>query len=106
MRNIIIAVMAVTLLAFSGSAMAASGASLFKSKCSVCHGASAQGTPGMAPQLAGSDFIKGPAAAIKETIINGRSGAAKKYKKFPIAMPKLGIKANDADELVKYLKSL
>jgi mono/diheme cytochrome c family protein len=105
MRNIIIAVMAVMLLAFSGSAMAASGASLFKSKCSACHGAKAQGGP-MAPQLAGSAFIKGPADAIKSTIMDGRSGGAKKYKKFPMAMPKLGIKTKDADELVKYLKSL
>lgn len=38
--------------------------------------------------------------------MNGRSGADKKYKKLPIAMPRLGIKAKDADELVKYLKSL
>jgi mono/diheme cytochrome c family protein len=106
MRTIVVAVATVIMFGMSGVAMASSGASIFKSKCSACHGSKAQGTPGMAPQLAGSDFIKGDAGPIKDTIINGRAGKAKKYKKFPLAMPKLGISAADADAIVEYLKSL
>ncbi|MFQ5328886.1 MAG: c-type cytochrome [Thermodesulfobacteriota bacterium] len=106
MRTIVVAVATVIIFAMSGVAMASSGASIFKSKCAACHGTKAQGTPGMAPQLAGSDFIKGDAAPIKATIMNGRAGSAKKYKQFPLAMPKLGIKAADADAIITYLKSL
>ncbi len=106
MRNAIVAIGTVMLFALSSSAMAASGATLFKQKCSVCHGAQGQGTPGMAPKLAGTDFIKGPAEPIQETIVNGRAGADKRYKKLPLAMPKLGVKAKDAAEIVKYLKTL
>ena len=106
MRKIVLAVATVVIFGTSGVAMASGGAAIFKSKCSACHGQKAQGTPGMAPQLAGSDFIKGDAGPIKTTIMNGRSGAAKKYKNFPMAMPKLGISAADADAIVSYLKSL
>jgi len=106
MRKIVLAVATVAIFGVSGVAMANSGASIFKSKCAACHGQKAQGTPGMAPQLAGSDFIKGDAAPIKQTIMNGRAGAAKKYKQFPMAMPKLGISAADADAIISYLKSL
>ncbi|MFQ5330308.1 MAG: c-type cytochrome [Thermodesulfobacteriota bacterium] len=106
MKTLIMAVVIATSMGIAGASIAADGGSIFKSKCSACHGQKAQGTPGMAPQLAGSDFIKGDAGPIKETIMNGRSGAAKKYKNFPMAMPKLGIKEADADAIVEYLKSL
>ncbi|MEE9591928.1 MAG: cytochrome c [Thermodesulfobacteriota bacterium] len=106
MRNIITVVAIVLAFGLSGVAMAADGGAIFKSKCSACHGKDAQGTPGMAPKLAGSDFIKGDAGPIKETIMNGRAGDAKKYKEFPLAMPKLGVAEADAAALVEYLKSL
>ena len=106
MRTIVLAVATVILFGLSGVAMASNGASIFMSKCSACHGAKAQGTPGMAPKLAGTDFIKGDAGPIKETIINGRAGGAKKFKEFPLAMPKLGISEADAAAIVDYLKSL
>jgi cytochrome c oxidase cbb3-type subunit 3 len=106
MRNIITVVAIVLAFGLSGVALAADGGKIFMSKCSPCHGKDAMGTPGMAPRLAGSDFIKGDAEPIKQTIMNGRSGDAKKYKDLPLAMPKLGISATDADAIVKYLKSL
>jgi mono/diheme cytochrome c family protein len=106
MRNFTVILAAIVLFGLSGAAMAGDGASIFKSKCSVCHGQNAQGTPGMAPKLVGTDFIKGPAGPIKQTIINGRAGAEKTYKNIPLAMPKLGIKDADAEAIVKYLKSL
>jgi mono/diheme cytochrome c family protein len=106
MRSFTIALATIVLFGLSGVAMAGSGASIFKSKCSVCHGQNGQGNPGMAPKLAGTDFIKGPAEPIKQAIVNGRAGAEKKYKNIPLAMPKLGINDADAEAIVKYLKSL
>ena len=38
---------------YAGPAMAADGAALFQSNCSVCHQASGQGLPGQFPPLAG-----------------------------------------------------
>ncbi|MEE8575139.1 MAG: cytochrome c [Thermodesulfobacteriota bacterium] len=99
-----VAVFALT-IGFSGSALASDGAGIFKSKCSACHGANAAGGP-MAPALAGSDFIKGDAAAVKDTIKNGRSGGEKKYAKFAMSMPKFGLSDGELDALVSYLKGL
>ncbi len=106
MRIFTIVLATIVLFGLSGAAMAGGGASIFKNKCSVCHGQNAQGNPGMAPKLAGTDFIKGPAGPIKQTIVNGRSGGDKKYKNIPLAMPKLGVSDADAEAIVKYLKSL
>ena len=106
MQKVITVLTVMAMVTLSGAAFAADGAAIFKAKCAVCHGQGAQGTPGMAPQLAGSAFIKGAAEPIKQTIMNGREGAAKMYKNLPLAMPKLGINAGDADAIVQYLKSL
>jgi mono/diheme cytochrome c family protein len=105
-KVLIITLLFATSMVIAGTAMASDGGSIYKSKCSACHGQSAQGTPGMAPKLAGTDFIKGDAGPIKDAIVNGRAGAAKKYKEFPMAMPKLGISEADADAIIEYLKSL
>ncbi|MEE8185028.1 MAG: cytochrome c [Thermodesulfobacteriota bacterium] len=105
-RMFIITLILVTSIGLAGTVLAADGASIFMSKCAACHGKDAQGTPGMAPKLAGSDFIKGDAEPIKATIMNGRAGDEKKYKEFPLAMPKLGISDADAGAIVEYLKSL
>jgi mono/diheme cytochrome c family protein len=105
-KVLMITLLFATSMVIAGTAMAADGGSIYKSKCSACHGQNAQGTPGMAPALAGTDFIKGDAGPINDAIVNGRAGAAKKYKNFPLAMPKLGISAADADAIVEYLKSL
>ncbi len=82
-----IAVVALS-VAFAGSAIAADGAAVFKSKCAPCHGADGQGTA-MAPAFKGNAFVKSSADAdIAAVIKNGREGAAKKYKNFAIGMPK------------------
>ena len=91
-------VVAVT-LAFAGSALAADGAAIFKSKCSPCHGAEGQGTA-MAPAFQGNAFLKsGKDADIIATVTDGRAGAAKKYKQFAIAMPAQG-KALSAEDIL------
>ena len=92
-------------VAFYGSAVATDGGNIFAAKCSMCHGKDAKGSA-MAPQLAGSEFIKGPDDPIKKTIRDGRAGNDKKYPNFPLAMPKLGLHEDEIDALVKYLKGI
>lgn len=95
-------------LAVAGSAMAADGAAIFKSKCSPCHGAEGQGTA-MAPKFQGNAFITGGKDAdIHATIKNGRAGAEKKYKNFAIAMPAQGKTLSDEDitAVIGHLKTL
>ena len=106
MRTIVLAVATVVVFGLSGVAMASGGGAIYKSKCAACHGANGQGTPGMAPAVAGTDFIKGDAGPIKDAIVNGRAGDAKTFKEFPLAMPKLGISDADAAAIVDYLKGL
>jgi mono/diheme cytochrome c family protein len=91
-------------LIFAGSALA-DGASVFKSKCVMCHGGEAQGTM-MGPKLAGSDVIKGEAANIKTILSSGVSGKAKKYPNFAMDMPKFAFSDAELDSIVSYLKSL
>lgn len=93
-------------VAFSGTATAADGAAIFKTKCVACHGADGKGTP-MAPAQAGNDFIKNSKEAdIIAVIKNGREGAAKKYKQFAMAMPKQVLSDDETKAVVAYLKSL
>src|SRR3990172_1718388 len=99
---------AVVCFAFYGQAMAADGANIYATKCSPCHGKDAKGSA-MAPQLAGGEFVKkSDDATIKQAVSEGRSGAAKKYPNFPLAMPawKASLSAADIDAVVAYLKGL
>lgn len=95
-------------LAVAGSAMAANGASLYKSKCLPCHGADGAGTA-MAPAFQGNAFIKSSAKAdIVDVIKNGRAGAHKKYKNFAMSMPpwKSSLKDPQIEAIVDYLKTV
>ncbi len=95
-------------LALAGSALAADGASVFKSKCLPCHGAEGKGTA-MAPAFQGNSFIKSASKADIENVIkNGRAGAQKKYKNFALSMPpwKASLKADQISAVADYLKSL
>jgi len=105
-KILMITLLFATSIGLGGLAVASDGAAIYKAKCAACHGQNGQGTPGMAPQLAGTDYIKGEAGPIRDTIVNGRTGGDKKYKEFPLAMPKLGVSDADADAITEYLKSL
>lgn len=93
-----------SLLIFSGSAIAADGGKIFKEKCSMCHGLKGEGTP-MSPSIKGNEFItKGTAEEIRKVILEGRTGASKKYPKIPIDMPKMPMPDADVDALVIFLQ--
>ncbi len=105
MKKMILAIAAVAVFTLSGTAMADSGASVFASKCLMCHGSNGSGSA-MGPKLAGTDFIKGDADAIKGLITSGVPMAAKKYPNYPMAMPKVALGDAQLDAVVTYLKGL
>ena len=97
---------AIAAFAFTSSALAADGKTVFASNCASCHGATGQGTPGLAPALKGSKFVTGKIADVLATVKDGRAGDQKKYKEFPVAMPAWGKQLSDADikAVVDYLR--
>ena len=105
MKRIVWVVATVLLFAFSGVALAADGAALYDSKCKMCHGDAGQGTL-MGPKVAGSDFSKGDAGAIKDVITKGRLGGDRKFANFPMGMPGMKMSDEELDSVVKYLKTL
>ncbi len=108
MRNLVLAIAVAVAVSFTGTAIAADGAKVYKSKCASCHGKDGKGTA-MAPAHAGSDYIKSTGdAAIKDVVLVGRKGSKKLYKKFPIPMPPWKGKLTDAeiDAVVAYMKGL
>ncbi|MFQ5329971.1 MAG: c-type cytochrome [Thermodesulfobacteriota bacterium] len=80
------------------------GAVIYANKCKMCHMHEGRGGS-MAPKLAASHFIRGDADAVKEVILNGRSGSAK-HSNYPMSMPKFHLSVAELDALVEYLQSL
>ena len=105
MKKLTWAIAVLAIFAFSGTAMAVDATSLYTSKCLMCHGAGGAGSV-MGPKLAGTDFIKGDAAVIRNVISNGIAIEAKKYPNFPMAMPKVALSDDELDAVVVYLKGL
>lgn len=105
MRKLLgIGVLALTVGAFAGTAMAADGAAIFNAKCKACHGADGAGTA-MAPAFKGNAFIKGAKEdEISAVIKGGREGAAKKYKQFAIGMPKQTLNDDEIKAVIGTLK--
>lgn len=107
MRNmLLLAALVITTLAFAKTSIAADGAAIYKSKCALCHGAKGEGIKGMAPPHKGNQFVlEAKPEEIKKLILEGRIGKTKKYKEYPVDMPKNVMPDADADALVKYLKT-
>jgi len=106
MKTLIWTIAVVAGLAFSGTAMAADGASVYAKKCRMCHGIGGAGTAWV-PKLADNDFIKeSDAAAIKNVISTGIAVDAKRYPNLPMAMPKVALSDAELDAVVAYLKGL
>lgn len=107
MKKTIIAVSVLTILAFGAtSVMAKEAADIFKHKCSHCHGFNGEGIRGLTATLKGSQLVtKGSDAEIKATIQEGRIGAGKKFKEYPVIMyPTKDLTDAELDSLVRYLK--
>ncbi|MBI3397948.1 MAG: cytochrome c [Deltaproteobacteria bacterium] len=105
MRNIIWLITLSINFVFAGTVLAADGATIYKTKCALCHGDKGEGKKGMAPAHRGNEFIsKGKTEDVKKVILEGREGAAKKYKEFPIPMPKSGLSDTDADAVAKFMQ--
>ncbi len=100
------AVLSITIMGFAGSALATDGASIFKAKCSACHGADGTGAA-MGPAFQGSDYIKAASnEELAEVTLKGRNGADKNYKNFALGMPAQKLNDDEMKALVSYLKSL
>jgi mono/diheme cytochrome c family protein len=87
-----------------GSADAADGAALFAQKCAACHGQHGEGTK-TGPAQKGNEFIlKSSLDEIKNVILHGRSGSAKRHPEIPIDMPAGLATEEEAGLLAQYLK--
>ena len=106
MKRIIAGALMVLALGSMGIAEAGDGAVIYKAKCLPCHGADGKGTA-MAPAFAGNEFVKASTEEqITEVILKGREGAKKAYKQFAIGMPAQKLSADEAKDVVAYLKTL
>lgn len=105
MRNIIWLVALLVGFAFAGTALAGAG-NIYSVRCALCHGQKGEGTD-RGPALKDNEFItKGKAEDIKKVIIDGRDGAAKKYKQFSVGMhsyPEFD-RQNAVAELIRFLQ--
>lgn len=61
-------------MAQAGGAAGGPGASLFKSKCAVCHQETGKGLPGIYPALAGSELLQGDETRPARIILHGFQG--------------------------------
>ena len=105
-RFLITAVAAVSIAGIAATSMASDGASIYKSKCAMCHGATGAGSP-MGNAINGNEFISGGSdAEIADAIVKGRRGAAKKYPQYAMGMPAQRLGDDDLKAVVEYIQSL
>ena len=89
-------VVLIACLALAGSAFAADGASIFKAKCAMCHGATGEGKSG--PALKGTALTP---AQIADVLTNGAPG-----KKAPHGKALAGMTADQAAAVAAFVKTL
>lgn len=93
-------------VAFAGTAVAADGAAIFKSKCAMCHGQNGEGGT-MGAKFQGNAFVKDSKAEdIAAVLTNGRAGAAKKYKDIKMDMPKQTLTADESAAVITHIKGI
>src|SRR4030095_1075295 len=95
----VLAVIAMFLIAFTGSLVAEDGTALYKKKCSGCHGASGEGKPAVkAPALKGTTL---EASQIVEHTTKGEANSKPPHNK-PIA----GVDEEQAKAIAEFVKTL
>jgi cytochrome c len=98
-RNLVVSLATMLLIASSASWAADDGASLYKTKCAGCHGASGEGKPAMkAPALKGTSL---EASQIAEHITKGEPGSKAPHNK-GIA----GLNDEQAQAIAEWVKTL
>ncbi|MEO8416489.1 MAG: c-type cytochrome [Ginsengibacter sp.] len=73
---------------------------IYRSTCSVCHGADGEGIQYLAPPLNGSEYVAGPTARLGMIILNGLEGTVHvkdQLYKFNGVMPNFGDKYSDEE---------
>jgi mono/diheme cytochrome c family protein/glucose/arabinose dehydrogenase len=74
----------------------ASGKDLYEQVCLACHQAHGLGQPGLAPPLAGSEWVAGSDKRIIRIVLQGMRGKIKvKGEEFELDMPSLGVLDDD-----------
>lgn len=58
----------------AGAATTVDGATVFVSTCAACHQANGEGTPGLFPPLAGSEYVTGEPARLTQIVLHGLTG--------------------------------
>ncbi len=92
-------------MSFAVNAMAAEGKATFTNVCAACHGQKGEGSP-IGPALKGNTFVKdSDIAAIKNTVLKGRSGKDRKHPNFPADMPPQALSAADAEAVANFVKN-
>ena len=84
------------------------GASVFKTNCTSCHGATGQGQPGLAPPLAGNAFVTGDPKKVVTVLLNGLHGEiVVNGQKFNGVMPawKASLSKKDIADVATYIRS-
>jgi mono/diheme cytochrome c family protein len=78
----------------------------FEEVCGACHGEKGQGTPKLAPPLAGNKFVlEASAEEIGNLITKGRQGDQKRYKDLASPMPAQSLSSDKLSALISYLKN-
>lgn len=61
--------------AATGAQQAVNGATVYAGTCAACHQANGQGTPGLFPPLAASEYVTGDPGRLARLVLHGLSGA-------------------------------
>jgi cytochrome c oxidase cbb3-type subunit 3 len=107
MRKLIWIAAVALIVAFSGTALAADGAEIYKSTCAACHGLKGEGIPMMGPAVKGNKFVlESDDAAITDVILKGRAGDAKMYKDMPVPMLPQKLDDEQVKAVIAHMKEL
>jgi ubiquinol-cytochrome c reductase cytochrome b subunit len=93
--------------AAAGGATSGHGAAVFAQNCSSCHGAKGQGTPGVAPPLAGNPFVTGDPNAVVGVVENGLHGQTVMGQNYTTQMPswKSSLSKSDIADVITFIRT-
>lgn len=87
-------------------AMMKRGLKVYQSKCNGCHGSSGEGSAGVAPPLAGSEWVTGNTEILSQIILNGLKGEiVVKGQSYNLAMPYQELEASQLAAVMTYVRN-